>query len=279
MISQHVIQPYGISNEAPFTLISGPCVVESRDLVYEVATTLQAMCRELGINYVFKASVEKANRTSVNSFTGLGREKALNILADVKQDLGVPVITDVHDQAMIDLVAPVVDFLQIPAFLCRQTSLVQHAAATQLPVNIKKGQFLSPKDMQHVLTKALATGNRNIMLCERGSCFGYNNLVVDFRGLAIMKSMGFPVVFDATHSVQLPGAGDGKSQGERVYAPILAKASLSVGIAAVFMETHPKPEVALSDGPNSIRLADMKQHLESFYELDALVKKDLVYAD
>lgn len=279
MISQHVIQPYGISNEAPFTLISGPCVVESRDLVYEVATTLQAMCRELGINYVFKASVEKANRTSVNSFTGLGREKALNILADVKQDLGVPVITDVHDQAMIDLVAPVVDFLQIPAFLCRQTNLVQHAAATQLPVNIKKGQFLSPKDMQHVLTKALATGNRNIMLCERGSCFGYNNLVVDFRGLAIMKSMGFPVVFDATHSVQLPGAGDGKSQGERVYAPILAKASLSVGIAAVFMETHPKPEVALSDGPNSIRLADMKQHLESFYELDALVKKDLVYAD
>lgn len=279
MISQHIIQPYGIGNEAPFTLISGPCVVESRDLVYEVATTLQALCRELGINYIFKASVEKANRTSVHSFTGLGREKALNILADVKQDLGVPVITDVHDQAMIDLVAPVVDFLQIPAFLCRQTSLVQYAAATQLPVNIKKGQFLSPKDMQHVLTKALATGNRNIMLCERGSCFGYNNLVVDFRGLAIMKSMGYPVVFDATHSVQLPGAGDGKSQGERVFAPILAKASLSVGIAAVFMETHPKPEVALSDGPNSIRLADMKQHLESFYALDALVKKDLVYAD
>ena len=151
--------------------------------------------------------------------------------------------------------------------------MLRHTVA----VNIKKGQFLSPKDMQHVLTKALATGNRNIMLCERGSCFGYNNLVVDFRGLAIMKSMGFPVVFDATHSVQLPGAGDGKSQGERVYAPILAKASLSVGIAAVFMETHPKPEVALSDGPNSIRLADMKQHLESFYELDALVKKDLVY--
>ncbi len=279
MVVQHTLQPYGIGNEQPFTLIAGPCVVESADNVYEIASHLQALCRSLGINYIFKASVEKANRTSHRSFVGVGREKALDILANVKKDLGVKIITDVHDIAMVNMVEPVVDFLQIPAFLCRQTELLQHAAATMLPVNIKKGQFLAPKDMRHVLDKVLTVGNENILLCERGSCFGYNNLVVDFRGLAIMKSFGYPVVFDATHSVQLPGAGDGRSQGEREYAPMLAKASLTMGIAAIFMETHPNPDKALSDGPNSIPLHEMKAHLQSFSAVDRLVKHDLVYAD
>lgn len=272
-MNQHHITSYNISNTCPFTLISGPCVVESESCVYETAEHLKKICADLGVPLIFKASIEKANRTSSKSFTGLGRREALNILANVRKDLGLPVITDVHDVGMVELVAPEVDFLQIPAFLCRQTALVQAAAATKLPVNIKKGQFLSPNDMRFVLEKAYEVGNNDIMLCERGSCFGYNNLVVDYRGMAIMKSFGAPVVFDATHSVQLPGAGDGCSQGERIYAPMLASASLTLGIAALFMETHPDPSKALSDGPNSIPLREMQKHLSSFCQIDKLIKQ------
>lgn len=269
---QHELTCSEIANDKPFSLLAGPCVVESRDNVFEIATSLKKSCEQLGINFIFKASIEKANRTSHASFSGLGREKALAILAEVKDVLDVPVITDVHDESMIDMVSEVVDYLQIPAFLCRQTSLVQHAANTMLPINIKKGQFLSPHDMRHVLDKALATGNNDIMLCERGSCFGYNNLVVDFRSLDIMKSYGYPVVFDATHSVQLPGAGDGVTKGDRRFAPKLARASLTFGIAALFMETHPEPDKALSDGPNSIVLSDMHNHLVEFCQLDRFAK-------
>lgn len=270
---QHEVKKYGISNEKSMTLIAGPCVVESEKIILDTATTLQKICQKLGVNFIFKASVDKANRTSKSSFRGLGVEEGLRILQKVKDQIGVPIITDIHDVHMVDTVAEVVDLLQIPAFLCRQTDLITKASASGLPVNIKKGQFLSPNDMKNVLDKAKATGNTDIMLCERGNSFGYNNLVVDYRGLAIMRSFAHPVIFDATHSVQLPGGQGGKSGGERHFAPILAKAALSVGIAGIFAETHPDPDNALSDGPNSIPLAKFPEVIAQWQRVDDLAKE------
>ena len=270
---QYEVKKYGISNAKSMTLIAGPCVVESEKIILETAVTLQKICQNLGVNFVFKASVDKANRTSGSSFRGLGIEEGLRILQKVKDQIGVPIITDVHDVHMVDTVAEVVDLLQIPAFLCRQTDLITKASASGLPVNIKKGQFLSPNDMKNVLDKAKDAGNTNIMLCERGNSFGYNNLVVDYRGLAIMRSFGHPVIFDATHSVQLPGGQGGKSGGERHFAPILAKAALSVGIAGIFAETHPDPDNALSDGPNSIPLAKIAEVIAQWQRIDDLAKE------
>ena len=272
---QHVISPYDIGNHRPLTLILGPCVVESEAVVLECAETIKILSEKHGVRCIFKASLDKANRTSDQGFRGIGRDKALSILQEVKKRYDLPIITDIHDCEMVKEVAEVVDFLQIPAFLCRQTDLIRTACQTGLPVNIKKGQFLAPGDMQHVLRKALNTGNEKIMLCERGTTFGYHNLVVDFRGLAIMQSMGYPVVFDATHSVQLPGGGEGKSSGQRQFAPVLARAALTVGIAAIFAETHPRPEEALSDGANSIRLSELSSFIAEWVMVDRMVKENL----
>lgn len=271
---QHVINPYDIGNHRPLTLILGPCVVESEAVVFECAETIKLLSEKHGVRCIFKASLDKANRTSDEGFRGIGRDKALTILQEVKKRYDLPVITDIHDCEMVKDVAEVVDFLQIPAFLCRQTDLIRTACQTGLPVNIKKGQFLAPGDMQHVLRKALNTGNEKIMLCERGTTFGYHNLVVDFRGLAIMQSMGYPVVFDATHSVQLPGGGAGQSSGQRQFAPVLARAALTVGIAAIFAETHPRPEEALSDGANSIRLSELSAFIAEWVAVDRMVKEN-----
>ena len=271
---QHVINPYDIGNHRPLTLILGPCVVESEAVVFECAETIKLLSEKHGVRCIFKASLDKANRTSDQGFRGIGRDKALVILQEVKKRYDLPVITDIHDCEMVKDVAEVVDFLQIPAFLCRQTDLIRTACQTGLPVNIKKGQFLAPGDMQHVLRKALNTGNEKIMLCERGTTFGYHNLVVDFRGLAIMQSMGYPVVFDATHSVQLPGGGAGQSSGQRQFAPVLARAALTVGIAAIFAETHPRPEEALSDGANSIRLSELSAFIAEWVAVDRMVKEN-----
>lgn len=270
---QRLIEKYAIGNERPFTLIAGPCVVESEAVVFECAEEITRISESLGIAVIFKASLDKANRTSDAGFRGIGFERALSILADVKSRYGCPVITDVHDCGMVQPVAEVVDFLQIPAFLCRQTDLIHAAAQTGLPVNIKKGQFMAPGDMRFVLEKAVNTGNQNILLCERGTTFGYHNLVVDFRGLAQMKSFGHPVVFDATHSVQLPGGGNGQSAGQREYATVLARCALTVGIAAIFAETHPNPDQALSDGPNSIPLAELAATVAEWVEIDRVAKR------
>lgn len=272
---QHALELYPISNTKPLSIIAGPCVVENESTVMQCAKEIRRISDQLGVNMIFKASLDKANRTSDDGFRGVGVKSALEILEKVKQTYSLPIITDVHDCDMVKLVAKTVDFLQIPAFLCRQTDLIRTAAATGLPVNIKKGQFLAPGDMQYVLEKALNTGNKNIMLCERGSSFGYHNLVVDFRGLSIMRDMGYPVVFDATHSVQLPGGGKGQSSGQREYAHVLARAALTVGIAAIFCETHPNPDQALSDGPNSIPLQELEGYIKQWMELDQLAKKQI----
>ena len=272
---QHDITTYNIGNDQPLTIIAGPCVVESESVVFECAKELKRIADSHKINLIFKASLDKANRTSDAGFRGIGIEKALGILKTVKQSFGLPIITDVHHCAMVDQVKDIVDFMQIPAFLCRQTDLVRAACQTGLPVNIKKGQFLAPADMAHVLEKALNTGNKNILLCERGTTFGYNNLVVDFRGLSIMRDMGYPVVFDATHSVQLPGAGNGQSSGQRQYANVLARAALTVGIAAIFAETHPNPDQALSDGANSIPLKSFESCVRQWLAIDQLVKSSI----
>ena len=273
---QHVIDSLGIGNSRALTLIAGPCVVESEEVVFECANEIKRISDKLGINVVFKASLDKANRTSDSGFRGIGLEKALAILEKVKKRYSMPVITDIHHSEMVDSVADVVDILQIPAFLCRQTDLIRKACQTGLPVNIKKGQFLAPGDMRFVLEKALNTGNSNILLCERGATFGYHNLVVDFRGLAQMVSYGYPVVFDATHSVQLPGGGNGKSSGQREYANVLARCALTVGISAIFVETHPNPEKALSDGANSIALKDLQHYVKQWLLLDGLVKRQMI---
>ena len=272
---QHDITTYNIGNNQPLTIIAGPCVVESESVVFECAKELKRIADSHKINLIFKASLDKANRTSDAGFRGIGVDKALGILKTVKQSFGLPIITDVHHCAMVDQVKDIVDFMQIPAFLCRQTDLVRAACQTGLPVNIKKGQFLAPADMAHVLDKALNTGNKNILLCERGTTFGYNNLVVDFRGLSIMRDMGYPVVFDATHSVQLPGAGNGQSSGQRQYANVLARAALTVGIAAIFAETHPNPDQALSDGANSIPLESFESCVRQWLAIDQLVKSSM----
>jgi 2-dehydro-3-deoxyphosphooctonate aldolase (KDO 8-P synthase) len=255
-------------------LIAGPCVVESRELVIDTAGRLKDITRELGVPFIFKASYDKANRSSGRSFRGLGMDKGLEILAEVKKQLGVPVLTDVHAQEEIAPVAQVVDVLQTPAFLCRQTDFIRAVASAGRAVNIKKGQFLAPSDMKNVVDKARqASGRDNIMVCERGASFGYNNLVSDMRSLAIMRETGCPVIFDATHSVQLPGAQGSASGGQREFVPLLARAAVASGVAGVFMETHPQPDKALSDGPNAWPLGRMRELLETLKELDALVKR------
>ena len=258
--------------DRPLLLISGPCVIESQALVEEVAGHMVELTRRLGIPYVFKASFDKANRSSGTSFRGPGLEAGLKILESVRKQFGVPVLTDVHEDTPMDEVAAVVDVLQTPAFLCRQTNFIRSVAATGKPVNIKKGQFLSPWEMRSVVDKARATGNESIMVCERGFSFGYNNLVADMRSLAVMRDTGCPVVFDATHSVQLPGAGAGVSGGQREFVPVLARAAVAAGVAGVFMETHPRPESALSDGPNAWPLQRMASLLATLQELDRTAK-------
>jgi 2-dehydro-3-deoxyphosphooctonate aldolase (KDO 8-P synthase) len=252
----------------PLFLIAGPCVIESEELVMEVAGTLKEITESLSMPFIFKASFDKANRSSLHSFRGMGLEHGLKILQKVKDELHVPILTDVHEDTPLDEVASVVDVLQTPAFLCRQTNFIIKVASQNKPVNIKKGQFLSPWEMKHVAEKAQSTGNKQIMVCERGASFGYNNLVSDMRSLAIMRDTGCPVVFDATHSVQLPGAADGKSGGQREFVPVLARAAVAAGIAGIFMETHPNPEKALSDGPNAWPLQQMKSLLECLKKLD-----------
>jgi 2-dehydro-3-deoxyphosphooctonate aldolase (KDO 8-P synthase) len=259
--------------DRPFFLIAGPCVVESRQLALDTAGELNEMCADLGIPFIYKSSYDKANRTSGQSFRGLGMEAGLGILAEVKRSLRVPVLTDVHAVEEISSVAEVVDVLQTPAFLCRQTDFIHAVASCGRPVNIKKGQFLAPGDMKHVVQKAReASGQDNIMVCERGASFGYNNLVSDMRSLAIMRETGCPVVFDATHSVQLPGGQGPKSGGQREFVPVLARAAIATGVAGLFMETHPDPDKALSDGPNAWPLGRMRELLETLKTLDDLVK-------
>jgi 2-dehydro-3-deoxyphosphooctonate aldolase (KDO 8-P synthase) len=257
----------------PLFLISGPCVVESEALVIDVAGQLREMTRELRIPFIFKASYDKANRSSRTSFRGPGIDEGLRILAEVKRQLGVPVLTDVHEDTPMADVAAVVDVLQTPAFLARQTNFILKVASQQKPVNIKKGQFLSPWEMTNVVDKARSTGNDQIMVCERGFSFGYNNLVADMRSLAVMRETGCPVVFDATHSVQLPGGKGTVSGGQREFVPVLARAAVAAGVSGVFMETHPDPETALSDGPNAWPLARMRSLLGLLKELDTAVKK------
>jgi 2-dehydro-3-deoxyphosphooctonate aldolase (KDO 8-P synthase) len=265
---------FEVGLERPLFLIAGPCVVESRGLQMDVAGRLKEMTAKLGIPFIFKSSYDKANRSSGKSFRGPGMDQGLEILADVKRHIGVPVLTDVHTEEEVGPVARVVDVLQTPAFLCRQTDFIHAAASAGKPVNIKKGQFLSPQEMKNVVDKAReASGQDNILVCERGFSFGYGNLVSDMRSLAIMRGTGCPVVFDATHSVQLPGGQGTASGGQREFIPVLARAAVAAGIAGLFMETHPSPEKALSDGPNAWPLGMMPELLETLLELDRVVKK------
>ena len=264
---------FEVGLQQPFFLIAGPCVVESIELARDTAGQLQEITQQLQIPFIYKSSFDKANRSSANSFRGLGIEKGLQILSQIKKELNLHVLTDVHEDTPMQEVADVVDVFQTPAFLCRQTNFIQRVAACNIPVNIKKGQFLSPAEMKYVVDKAKAQGNENIMVCERGVSFGYNNLVSDMRSLVIMRETGCPVVFDATHSVQLPGGNDGSSGGQREFVPVLARAAMASGISGLFMETHPNPEEAKSDGPNSWPLAKIKSLLEQLKEIDQIVKK------
>jgi 2-dehydro-3-deoxyphosphooctonate aldolase (KDO 8-P synthase) len=258
--------------DRPLFLIAGPCVIESEALVIDVAGKMREVTHELGIPYIFKASFDKANRSSKSSFRGPGLEEGLRILAEVRRQLGLPVLTDVHEDTPLGEVAAVVDVLQTPAFLCRQTNFIVNAASQGKPVNIKKGQFLSPWEMRNVVEKARSTGNEQVMVCERGFSFGYNNLVADMRSLAVMRETGCPVVFDATHSVQLPGGQGNASGGQREFVPVLARAAVAAGVSGIFMETHPDPSRALSDGPNAWPLDRMRALLSVIKEIDAAVK-------
>ncbi|MDJ0940953.1 MAG: 3-deoxy-8-phosphooctulonate synthase [Woeseiaceae bacterium] len=259
-------------NDQPIFLIAGTCVVESEAMSVDVAAQLKETCAALGVPYIYKSSFDKANRSSRSGHRGPGMEEGLRILEAVREQVGVPVLTDVHEDTPMDEVASVVDVLQTPAFLCRQTNFILRVAATMKPVNIKKGQFLSPWEMQNVVDKAESTGNEHIMVCERGFSFGYNNLVSDMRSLAIMRGTGRPVVFDATHSVQLPGGQGSASGGQREFIPVLARAATAVGVAGLFMETHPDPETALSDGPNAMPLDRLGDLLETLVSIDRAVK-------
>lgn len=269
---------FEVGLDKPFFLMAGPCVIESEEMVLDIAREMKAICADLGIPYIFKASYDKANRTSGASFRGPGIEKGLEILARVRETVGVPVVTDVHTEADVELVAKYVDVLQTPAFLCRQTDFICACARTGKPVNIKKGQFLAPHDMINVIAKARAAAREaglnedNFMCCERGASFGYGNLVSDMRSLAIMRETGAPVVFDATHSVQLPGGNGTSSGGNRAFVPVLSRAAVAVGVSGLFMETHPDPEHAKSDGPNSVPLARMRELLTSLVAIDRTVK-------
>jgi len=264
---------YEVGLDKPIFLIAGTCVIESEKSAMEVSTLLKQITDDLGIPFIYKSSFDKANRSSHNSYRGPGLEEGLRILRKVKEETGLPVLTDVHEDTPLDEVADVVDVLQTPAFLCRQTNFIQNVAKTGLPVNIKKGQFLAPHDMKNVADKALATGNQNIMVCDRGVSFGYNTLVSDMRGLAVMRNTECPVVFDATHSVQQPGGQGDKSGGERQHVPVLARAAVAAGISGLFMETHPDPDCALSDGPNSWPLGRLKELLTVLKDLDDAVKQ------
>ncbi len=257
----------------PLFLIAGPCVIESPALTQEIAGRLKEITTRLGVPYIFKASYDKANRSSRASFRGPGIEAGLKVLDDVRRAIGVPVLTDVHEDTPLAEVAAVVDVLQTPAFLCRQTNFIINAASQGKPVNIKKGQFLSPWEMKNVVDKARSTGNEHILVCERGFCFGYNNLVSDMRSLSVLRESGAPVVFDATHSVQLPGGQGTSSGGQREFIPVLARAAVAAGVAGIFMETHPRPEEALSDGPNAWPLGRMEPLLATLVELDRAVKR------
>lgn len=263
---------YNIGPSTPFFLIAGPCVIESEQMSLETAAELKSICDRLSIHLIYKSSFDKANRSSHESYRGPGIAEGLKILEKVKSEIGVPVLTDVHEDTPLDEVKDVISVFQTPAFLCRQTNFIQKVASQGLPVNIKKGQFLAPWDMIHVLNKARDTGNKDIMVCERGASFGYNNLVSDMRSLAVMKEFECPVVYDATHSVQLPGGEGAKSGGQREMVPVLARAAVAVGIHGLFMETHPDPEKALSDGPNSWPLGDMYELLSVLKQIDHTVK-------
>ncbi len=258
--------------DQPLFLIAGPCVIESEQLALETSAELKAITDKLGVHFIYKSSFDKANRSAGDSFRGPGLEQGLKILQKVKDEVGVPVLTDVHEDTPIDEVADVVDVMQTPAFLCRQTNFILKVASAGKPVNIKKGQFLAPWDMKNVVDKARSTGNEQIMVCERGVSFGYNNLVSDMRSLAVMRDTNCPVVFDATHSVQLPGGQGTSSGGQREHVPVLARAAVAAGVAGVFMETHPDPDKALSDGPNAWRLNRMESLLKTLIDLDSIVK-------
>ena len=263
---------FEVGLDQPFFLIAGPCVIESEKMAMQTSTELKAICERLGIPFIYKSSFDKANRSSMDSFRGLGLDEGLRILQKVRDEVGVPVITDVHEDTPIDEVADVVDVLQTPAFLCRQTNFILRVTSAGKPVNIKKGQFLAPWDMKNVVDKARSTGNEQIMVCDRGVSFGYNNLVSDMRGLAVMRETGCPVVFDATHSVQLPGGQGSSSGGQREHVPVLARAATAAGISGLFMETHPDPAQALSDGPNAWPLPRMEALLDMLKTIDQAVK-------
>ena len=263
---------FEIGIDQPFFLIAGPCVVESEKLAMESASALKEITSDLGINFIYKSSYDKANRTSADSFRGLGISEGLRILQKVKDEVGAPVLTDVHEDTPLDEVGSVVDMMQTPAFLVRQTNFIQNVCKVGLPVNIKKGQFQAPWDMNNVVEKALATGNDKITVCDRGTSFGYNTLISDMRGLSTMRSTGQPVVFDATHSVQQPGGQGNTSGGQRQMVPVLARAAAAVGVSGFFMETHPDPESAKSDGPNMIPLSYMKELLSTLKEIDSVAK-------
>ncbi len=264
---------FTVGIKQPFFLIAGPCVIESEQFAIDTASELKEITQALQIPFIYKSSFDKANRTSMQSYRGPGVEEGLKILEAVKTKVGVPVLTDVHEDTPVEEVAHVVDVMQTPAFLCRQTNFIQRVAKQGIPVNIKKGQFLSPGEMKYVAEKARQTGNQQIMVCERGVSFGYNNLVSDMRSLAIMRETGCPVVFDATHSVQMPGGGGGKSGGQRQFVPVLARAAIAAGVAGLFMETHPEPDQAPSDGPNMWPLQKMQALLAMLKELDEAVKR------
>lgn len=266
---------FEIGTACPLFLIAGPCVIESETLALETAGYLKELSITLQLPFIYKSSFEKANRTSIASYRGLGFEKSLAILEKVKQQVGVYVLTDVHEDTPLSEVASVVDVLQTPAFLCRQTNFIQKVAATNKPVNIKKGQFLSPWEMKHVVEKAQSSGNAQIMVCERGFCFGYNNLVSDMRSLQVMRETQCPVIYDVTHSVQLPGMSSGITGGQKEFVPALARAAVAVGIAGIFIETHPRPEQALSDGATSWPLHKMQSLLTSLLTIDSIVKRDI----
>ena len=266
------IVDFEIGIDQPFFLIAGPCVVESEKLAMESASALKEITSDLGINFIYKSSYDKANRTSADSFRGLGISEGLRILQKVKDEVGVPVLTDVHEDTPLDEVGSVVDMMQTPAFLVRQTNFIQNVCKVGLPVNIKKGQFQAPWDMNNVVEKALATGNDKITVCDRGTSFGYNTLISDMRGLSTMRSTGQPVVFDATHSVQQPGGQGNTSGGQRQMVPVLARAAAAVGVSGFFMETHPDPESAKSDGPNMVPLSHMKELLSTLKEIDSVAK-------
>jgi 2-dehydro-3-deoxyphosphooctonate aldolase (KDO 8-P synthase) len=267
------VAPLALANDRPFTLIAGPCQLESRAHALETSHALVELTRKLGIGLIYKSSFDKANRTSINTARGLGLERSLPILAEIRETHDIPVLTDVHSADQCAAVAEAVDILQIPAFLCRQTDLLLAAGATGRTINVKKGQFLAPWDMKNVAAKIASTGNDNILLCERGTSFGYNTLVTDMRSLPIMADTGYPVVFDATHSVQQPGGLGNSSGGQREFVPVLARAAVAIGVAAVFMETHQDPDCAPSDGPNMVSLSELPEILETLVALDRVVKR------